>query len=348
MSNNSTQLKTAVVCMVYNSYEYLSEFLTYYLGLCDHIYIIDHNSERDLRDLKIDRVTFIRSNHEAQFQSECTNTVIEHFGIKNKYDWLFVLDIDEFLPFSDKASFQNFLKKHNKDNVVQLHWRNGVPFYDDKQGAPPSLIDCDSIRFFHLKGRQHKSFVNIKKTKGAFFVPTGSHHISRHLPYWQEKLPIIRNRKIYKAAISDLTLYHIVAFNKDAFIKKIKNYVEQMKYREHIVGQGGWMVRDYPDDFSGDEWLWYIGNFRVSEKDQQYPVSRDDFVETSVFAHLDRSQVIALRDKVLSCRQMVKQKASGDEKKYLEYKKDDRHIAENIKWFSINPENEIVTVVPNH
>ena len=182
MTQKSGKQRTAVVCMVYNGYEYLAEFLTYHLALCDDIFLIDHNSERDLRALQMDRVTIVRSNHEAQFQSECTNIVIEHFGIKQKYDWLFVLDIDEFLPFSSKNTFHDFLNQNKDHYVVQLHWRNGVPFYGEDM-TPETLIACDSIRFFHKDGKQHKSFVNIAKTKGQFFVPTGAHHISRCLLY---------------------------------------------------------------------------------------------------------------------------------------------------------------------
>src|SRR5690606_32093468 len=128
--------RTAIVCMVHNGYEYLSEFLTYHFQLCDHIYLIDHNSHRDLRDLRLDGLTVVRSNQVAQFQSECTNLVIEHFQIKKKYDWLFVLDIDEFLPFSNKKDFHDFLQKHKQGAVLQFYWRNGVPVYEGENEAP--------------------------------------------------------------------------------------------------------------------------------------------------------------------------------------------------------------------
>ena len=331
--------------MVYNGYEYLSEFLNYHLTLCDHIFLIDHNSDRDLRALDMERVSVVRSNHEALFQSECTNIVIEHFDIKKNYDWLFVLDIDEFLPFSNKGYFHAFLSRHQNDRVLQFHWRNGVPFYDEDQ-TPPSLIDCPSIRFFHKHGIQHKSFVNTRTTKGKFFVPTGAHHISRIMPNWQRSIPVLKNKKNYKPVIVDIPLFHIVAFNKFAFVKKIKNYVEQMKYREHIVGQGGWMVRDYPDDFSGDEWLWYIANFRVSDPDDFYETKTEFFLEEPIFDHLDREQVQDLRNRILAFANVEKGKASIEEKEYLAYKKDDREVMDNIRWFRINEENEIITVIP--
>lgn len=332
--------------MVHNGYEYLSEFITHHLLLCDHLYIIDHNSQRDLRQLDIDRVTFLRTSHEAQFQSECTNLVIEHFGIKKKFDWLFVLDIDEFLPFKNKNDFQAFLTNHSKDSTLEFNWRNGVPFYDAAE-QPQSLIDCNSIRFFHKNSPHVKTAVNIRKTKGRFVVPTGAHHI-HYPPPPKIKLPFTYRKERYISPVSETPLNHVVAFNKDAFVKKIKIYVEQMKYREHIKGQGGWMVRNYPDTLSDDDWLWYIANFRVSDETQFQECRNDLFIEDHIFSHLDKNAIHALHAKILSMHTTPKGAADEDEKEYLSFKSDDRHVMQNIKWFSITAGHEIVTSVPAH
>ena len=119
-----------------------------------------------------------------------------------------------------------------------------------------------------------------------------------------------------------------------------------MKYREHIKGQGGWCVRDYPDEFSNDEWLWYIANFRVSNPEQYYDTKREDFIENPVFSQLDKDQVISLRKKIEACSTTSKKTATTPESEYLRYKQDDGNILGNIKWFNINVDNEIVTIVP--
>ena len=337
---------SAVICMVYNSHEYISEFISYYLNICDHVYLIDHNSVNDLRGLNEKNVTVVRSNQEAQFQSECTNIVIEHYGIKQNYDWLFVLDIDEFLPFRDRSEFQTFLEKHKQDKVLQLHWRNGVPFHDYSKDLPHSLIDCNDIRFFSKRGQQHKSFVNIRKTKGHFFVPTGSHYISGNQWWVRKDYPIVSRRKNYKPFICDKPLYHVVAYNKNHFIAKIKNYVHQMSYREHIVGQGGWSVREYPEDYTDEEWLWYIANFRSSNPDDHYKVRIEDFVAEGIFDHLDRDEVLERYKKIGTLSVTEKNPANNNEKAYLEYKHDDRKVLENIEWFQIDENNEIQIVPP--
>lgn len=338
--------KVAIVCMVYNGTEYISEFLLHNRILADHVYMIDHNSATDLRHLQMDGVTVLRTNHEAQFQSEVTNAAIEHFKIKENYDWLFVLDIDEFLPFTTRADFHAFLNAHQNDRVIQFHWRNGVPFYDEEKGVPESLINCTSLRFFHKPSINFKSGVNIKRTRGQFFVPTGAHHINEILPSWLRHLPFAKKYKIYTPYITEKPLYHVVAFNKSAFLKKIKNYVEQMKYREHIKGQGGWVVRDYPTELSGDQWLWYIANFRVSDPKKLCDMNPEDFLEEQIFTHLNAAEVVALRTQILSGPKTEKKPADAAEKAYLAYKKDDRNVMENIQWFQITPTGEIVTIIP--
>lgn len=343
--NRIIDIKTAVVCMVYNGQEYLAEFISYYLNLCDHIYLIDHNSQKDLRALDIEGVTVVRSNHEAQFQSECTNRVVEHFKIKEKYDWLFVLDIDEFLPFSDRSIFHVFLEQHKGESAIQFQWRNGVPFYDGDKEPPPSLIDCNSIRFFHEHSPHCKTCVNIKKTKGRFVVPTGAHHISVDYS-GRIRLPIIHRKNRFIAPISKRPLMHIVAYNRDAFVEKIKVYVEQMKYRDHVKGQGGGVVRDYPDEISNDEWLWYIANFRVSNPDQYYECEVEHFLEEPIFFHLTKEHVADVREKMFSCPDMEKRPALPVEQEYLCYKKDDRDVVKNIEWFEISAEHEVCSIVP--
>ena len=108
------------------------------------------------------------------------------------------------------------------------------------------------------------------------------------------------------------------------------------------------MVRDYPDDFSGDEWLWYIANFRVSDPKNFYDTRVEYFLEKPIFDHLDKDQVMDLRDKILACIKTNKSKASKEEKQYLSYKKDDGEVIKNIEWFNVDVHNEIINVVPDH
>ena len=96
-------LKVATVVMAHNPFQYFAEFIIHHKNLTDQIYVIDHRSGKKFSDLDVEGVTFIESNQVAQFQSEVTNALIRDFRLYDKYDWIFVLDIDEFLPFASKA-----------------------------------------------------------------------------------------------------------------------------------------------------------------------------------------------------------------------------------------------------
>ena len=119
-----------------------------------------------------------------------------------------------------------------------------------------------------------------------------------------------------------------------------------MKYREHVKGQGGWVVRDYPDVLSDAQWLWYVANFRVTDPQQYQDAPYESFVEEDIFSHLDASVVAALQNKIASCPVTEKNTATAEEKEYLKFKKDDRDVVSNIKWFDVNEEHEIKTIIP--
>jgi hypothetical protein len=338
MASKTKHFKTAVVCMVQSGYEYICEFLLHHLNICDHIYIIDHNSERDLRNVTIDRVTVVRSNHIAWFHSESVNLVTEHFDIRGLYDWLFVLDVDEYLPFTKKQKFQEFLSEHQSDYVVQMSWRNGVPFHENEDEIPISLVDCESIRFFSKKSHLSKSFINIGKTKGDFVVPAGAHNTKMRSQL----------KKIYEPGKTDYSLFHIPAFCKSQFVEKLNTIAHQIELRNHVIkGLGGLATIDYPNDYSNQNtWLWYIANYRVRHAEQFYETSLEDFQEKMIFSHLDRNEVKALHEHIKEgplCRTTL---ATVEELEYRKYKSDERRILDNMKWFRIDQNNQILSVKP--
>ena len=347
MKTNSEISKTVIVCMVQNAEEYLSEFLTYHLLLVDHVFLIDHSSRYDLRTLNLPDVTVVRSNHVVQFQSECTNLVIEHFNIKKDFDWLFVLDVDEFLPFSEKSEFSRFLKKQSLKKVLRFRWRNGIPFQPPDKESEASLIDYRSLRFFSKTNPNIKSFVNIARIGSNFVVPTGGHHIAYANKPWFSKISLLRSRSVYRSHSVDLPLYHVVALNKEKFVKKIQHYVDHMQYRTHIIGQGGWIVSEYPTELTNEQWYWYVANFRVTDPSLHVSASPEEFIPVNIFKHIDSVKIRVLKRAIRNLKKVAKHDQSKEEKTYLAQKKDDTEIVENSKWFDINNEFEIVSTVPD-
>lgn len=175
-----SDLKIVVLVMTYEPYRYFSEFIIHNKNLVDHIYVIDHRSSKKFSTLHIEGVTFVESNQVCQFQSEVTNVLIRDFRLYEKYDWIFVLDIDEFLPFNRKIDLRDFLVRHESERVIAFNWRNGVGIYptNDKEVKPyDSLINVSPLFVSNYINPTIKVAVNCNRLKYPFYFRTGAHEI---------------------------------------------------------------------------------------------------------------------------------------------------------------------------
>ena len=339
--------KTAIVVMVKNGEDYLPEFLFHHLPLVDDIFLIDHSSKRDLRGLSLDRVHVFRSNHRAQYQSECTNLVIEHCKIREKFGWLFVLDIDEFLPFYSRQDINRYLALHSRKKAIRFHWLNGVPFDRNAHSSERGLSNRDEIRFYDRPSHGYKTFVNIRATRGRFWVPTGAHHVGRRASFLEKLFRSKNHHRNYKPYVEkSLTLFHILATSKAHFVAKIANYVDQFQYRRHVMGQGGWHVENYDTNPTDEQFLWYVANFRVSDPNKWFEVTVDDFKRFDVFRNLKAVEIESLRTKIFSLPAALCDVPPLLEDEYREQKTDDNAIADNLSWFMVNNDAEIINKKP--
>ena len=311
----------AVVCKVYDSYEYLAEFILYHAILVDHIFFIDHKSKRDLRNLDFPGISVVRSNHCRNFQAESVGRIIEHFSIAKQYDWLFLLDIDEFLPFSTRNAVDRFVQKNRRKSVLHFHWKNGYPA-GSKMEAMYSLIDCDDIRFFHRESATQKTCVNLMKIRDNFLVPAGAHSILyKHTPWYARNKKFRRNSNI-RSYPSKLSLYHIPAFDREHLSRKVRNFVREMPYRSHVKGRGGWMIGQYPRDFSEvseQDWVRYIANFRERTPDRQYSIGTNDFKRHALLEGINKAECLRLRSKINALPEVELPRPSPEEEAYMAF-----------------------------
>jgi Glycosyl transferase family 2 len=326
-------LKIAIVVMAYNPYQFFSEFIIHNKNLVDHVYVIDHRSGKKLSSLDIQGVTFIESNQVAQFQSEVTNALIRDFKLHNKYDWIFVLDIDEFLPFNCKSDLYQFLHKFKNDKVLAFNWRNGVGVYptvDAKIQPEDSLIDVSPLLISDHTNPNIKVAVNCTQLNYPFYFRTGAHEVIQP----REILSKFSNKNEYKSikpAKQHHFLYHIVSYDRESFYKKIQNYVNQMEMRKHVKGQGGWMVSEYLTDFDDSTWLDIIQNFRVSNKALiMNNVSESIFSRIDLFGHLSL--------KVQSLDQKLLLNSNEAEQRYIRNKSLDTDLTKNLQSFIVKTE----------
>ena len=85
---------SCIICQFNNSPTYSPAFLAYHLRIVDHVFLIDHNSSKDYRCLSCDRVTVFRSTISTYRLDINTNALLNVINSENKFDWIFVLDID--------------------------------------------------------------------------------------------------------------------------------------------------------------------------------------------------------------------------------------------------------------
>ena len=182
--------------------------------------------------------------------------------------------------------------------------------------------------------------MNCNKLRYPFFIRTGAHEVVRLRPlhrFLPEKFKYLPVR----LSPEDLVLYHLLAFDKKSFLKKIENYVSQMQLRKHVIGQGGWAVRDYLRDFTDKEWLNIVQNFRIADSNPGYIKIESDsvFEKTNIFEHLDNSELDTLQKEIDSLEIRPEIHPSSGEKTYLENKRYDTRVHENIKSFAIKKIN---------
>jgi hypothetical protein len=334
-----SKFKTAIVVMAQNPDHYISEFIEHHKMFVDKIFLIDHRSQKKLSNLRDEKIIHIESPQVAQFQSETTNAVIRDFRIYQNFDWIFVLDVDEFLPFASKVEFTAFIETRKNSQVVAFNWYNGVgifpseksPRTDDKR----TLIDVSPLLVSSKPNPTIKVAVNCRKTKYPFYFQTGAHRVVQY----REFISVLLGRSIYKPltpAREHHHLFHILSFDRHSFYKKIKNYVQQMDMRKHVRGQGGWMVKGYLAEFDDAAWLEVIQNFRVSDKSQAIPnVTEEMFERVDIFKHLNAEDIAARTRQIGTVNNTEAKEPETSETTYLANKKFDSDIATNIKYFKI-------------
>ncbi len=339
-------MKIAIVTMVKDSISFLPEFISHYEKLADAIFVVDHNSQYDLGKIHSSKIKVIRANLYTHFQEECTNLIIEHYNIKNNFDWLFVLDVDEFLPFYNRQEFEFFLKSHTTKKVISYAWKNGVSADNELKLNCNGIIDSQELIFYEKKSKTVKCGINIKATKSNFFIPCSTHSIAYYKkPLWHR---LLRGDavKFYKLEKIEQPLFHIVSLGKEDFEEKIKNFKKMRKMMDGVNGIGGSLIYSYPETYSFNELLRYVANYRVGNIKDHFQATRENFQKSFNFNHLDKDRVKALRERFLSKKSETVETPSEIEKKYLAAKKAENNFYKNQKWFSVTNNREVIISEP--
>ena len=125
-------MRRAVICQVKDQPELVPYFIGAHHHLFDHIVMIDHNSSVDLRAIELEKVTVVRVEVRPYLQQVYPNFVIRRLQLQNKFDYIFALDIDEFLLI-DECRLTNVLQDNRRNAYIKLYWRNGILEFQDHE-----------------------------------------------------------------------------------------------------------------------------------------------------------------------------------------------------------------------
>lgn len=130
---NAVRPRLATVSMVKNEADIIQAFAMHVLALFDDIVFVDHMSDDGtfefLEDLasRNRRVKVVRLVERAYLQSVAMTHLVRELDELRTADWVFPLDADEFLPFSNRKDFESALTRYSDCPVIAMRWQNLVP-----------------------------------------------------------------------------------------------------------------------------------------------------------------------------------------------------------------------------
>lgn len=123
-------MRTAVVCIARLEGNYIREFIDHYRGLgfsnvivCDNDHDDDDENLASLLKDYIDEgfVIYEDCKNLIRAQMDVYTRMYQKYG--NQFDWLLMVDCDEFLTFTKDANVKEFLSKYPEDcEVVVVNW----------------------------------------------------------------------------------------------------------------------------------------------------------------------------------------------------------------------------------
>jgi hypothetical protein len=316
--SDTSSIKSHLLVLVRNGVGFLPEFLCHHLRLFDKIHVIDHNSDFDLGVLNSDRVTVYRANIATYFQEEFINVLLEKVLKEEVADWIFILDVDEFLPFFSRTEFNTFLESYSSRKVIELSWRNGLPLdhltQDDKKGVGNSK----ELLFHKDLSSTKKCAVNVGRMGRNVYIPRSNHRV-QHKRNFFGFMPKYFVR--VRGHDTGREIYHIVSSSLEDFGSKIQRFKDVRQKFMGVKGHGGSLILEYPDTYSIEDWLSFTANYRSGDPKHISRPGLSDFVHVDLFSSLDHSEIAATRTKLLSHPVASRSDATDEEQSVIDEKK---------------------------
>lgn len=327
---------SCIICQVKDSYEYLPAFLAYHSNLVDMIILIDHNSQKDLRSISSLNVQVFRARMGVFAQDITMNAVMFHLSIRTSYSWVFVLDVDEYLPFKNRDEINRFYLSHPNSKYVEFHWRNGIA----KDRQVQKIASKTEFLFSDVLSSTHKLCYHTEKA-GLFWLRAGNHFAMRPLP------KIISKRFPPRTEKSKLGLFHIPFLNMPHLRRKFDSF-PAVQFSNKIKRCASHLIVNYGQDWdeaqiSDRDLLWLVTNYRTVGHTPLVDVEEVSFSAKYLFDHLGEG--IAYWTNLLGeCNETFESPPSQREKEVIDYLRQHkyRYGKKLAKHTQITGENEIL------
>lgn len=221
------QHKVGLLCQFKDPEPYFAAFHAHHERLVDRIIYIDHGSRLEWSELELAKTKFIACDISNFIKDITYSKVINQSGLIGGLDFLFILDVDEFLPFETSAALYTFLNSYVNYGTGTLNWINGYP--DQLQ----SLQMSPSLWVQETPSPTKKLFYNLNRVK-SFLPKEGNHNADYPLlgqTFFQ--LRPKRNKAVAR-------LIHLPIISNDQMSQKLTqfpkhDFSEKLKY----LGESG-------------------------------------------------------------------------------------------------------------
>jgi hypothetical protein len=124
-------MKIACFSMLRNESLLIEPFINQASEFFDYLYILDHASTDNTIEIinkqNNQNIQLFFLNSTGYPQSEVTTFFARKILNETDAEYLFLLDADEYLPFSNRQELDTFLLKHRESDIIKMHWCNLYP-----------------------------------------------------------------------------------------------------------------------------------------------------------------------------------------------------------------------------
>jgi hypothetical protein len=284
-------MKSVIVVLVKNSLAYVPAFIAHHRRLVDRIILIDHNSDIYLRGLERDGIQTLRISAGFFAQDLFAAYFLKKLQLQKEFDFLFLLDIDEFLPFTSRSEVSAFLDENKRASTVRMEWRNGFT------SAGEQLSGKEKLYFTKWRNGTPKLIYNLKRL-GTVMPMMGNHNA---------RYPILDSRVLQfrpRRKDSGLGLFHIPFLGLDGLRRKLLDFPSE-PYRDKILRDLSALGIEHDPaapglHLSDEDLMSFAANYRTKASRIQRDVNLSSFEEVNFLRGLE-AEIAELAQDLAAC-----------------------------------------------